>query len=81
MAAHWLDEGELERLQRRWAWPTTPRRRRTHADTRDARMTLDELAAELGMSRQAVHQIEQKALEKCRRWCRARGLRLEDVLG
>jgi len=42
--------------------------------------TLDEVAAELGIHREQVRIIEQRALRKCRAYCKARGLRLEDLL-
>jgi DNA-directed RNA polymerase sigma subunit (sigma70/sigma32) len=42
--------------------------------------TLEEVAAELGIHREQVRIIEQRALRKCRAYCEARGLRLEDLL-
>ena len=42
--------------------------------------TLEEVAAELGLSREQVRVIEQRALRKCRAYCEARGLRLDDLL-
>ena len=42
--------------------------------------TLEEVAAELGVSREQVRIIEQRALRKCRAYCEARGLRLDDLL-
>jgi hypothetical protein len=42
--------------------------------------TLEEVAAELGLSRERVRVIEQRALRKCRAYCEARGLRLDDLL-
>jgi len=42
--------------------------------------TLEEVAAELGISREQVRVIEQRALRKCRAYCEARRLRLEDLL-
>ena len=49
---------------------------------------LTEIARELGLksrqgspvSHQAVSQIEQRALRKCRQWCDAHGYRLADLL-
>lgn len=43
--------------------------------------TLDELAAELDVSRERIRQIEAAALKKCRAWCFKNGYRLEDLLG
>jgi hypothetical protein len=43
--------------------------------------TLDEVAAELGVSREQARMIEQAALNKCRAFCKARKLRMEDLLG
>ncbi|MCG6898075.1 MAG: hypothetical protein LJE61_10185 [Thiocapsa sp.] len=42
--------------------------------------TLEEVAAEMGIRREQVRVIEQRALRKCRVYCEARGLRLEDLL-
>lgn len=43
-------------------------------------VSLDEVAAELGVTRQRAQQIEAKALEKVRRKLAARGLTLEDFV-
>ena len=42
--------------------------------------TLEYVAVELGISREQVRVIEQRALRKCRTYCEARGLRLDDLL-
>jgi hypothetical protein len=42
--------------------------------------TLEEVGAEVGMHREQVRIIEQRALRKCRAYCEAHGLRLEDLL-
>jgi len=42
--------------------------------------TLEEVAAELGIHREQVRIIERRALRKCLAYCKARGLRLEDLL-
>ena len=42
--------------------------------------TLEEVAAKLGLQREQVRVIEQRALRKCRAYCAVRGLRLEDLL-
>jgi len=42
-------------------------------------MTLEEVAAELGVTRQRVQQIEKKALGKLRRALARQGLRFEDL--
>jgi hypothetical protein len=46
----------------------------------DRESRLKEVAGVLGVSTQAISQIEQRALAKCREWCEANGWRLEDVL-
>lgn len=45
-----------------------------------AGMTLDEVARELGISKQAVNQIERKALAKVRIALQERGLTLEMLI-
>jgi DNA-directed RNA polymerase sigma subunit (sigma70/sigma32) len=42
--------------------------------------TLEEVADKLGMHREQVRIVEQRALRKCLAYCEARGLRLEDLL-
>jgi hypothetical protein len=42
--------------------------------------TLEEVAKELGVSREQARMIEQRALRKCRAFCQAHGLRLDDLL-
>jgi hypothetical protein len=42
--------------------------------------TLEEVAKELGVSRERARMIEQRALRKCRAFCQARGLCLDDLL-
>lgn len=42
--------------------------------------TLEECAQVLGITREGVRLIEKKALAKCRSWCEAQGLDLEDLL-
>lgn len=39
-----------------------------------------EIAAELNVSATRVQYIERAALKKCRAWCEARGLTLDDLL-
>jgi hypothetical protein len=56
--------------------PPPPRSR----DRRTGGASLDEVAAELGVTRQRAHQIEREALAKCRVWCEDHGIRLRDVL-
>jgi len=43
-------------------------------------MTLAEIAAERGVTPQRVTQIERRALERCKAWCKANGLALADLL-
>ena len=42
--------------------------------------TRDEIAAELGLSRERVRQLEVQALRKCRDWCERNGYAFEDLL-
>jgi hypothetical protein len=41
----------------------------------------EEIGRLLGVSKQAVAQLEARALRKCRAWCRLHGYELEDLLG
>ena len=47
---------------------------------RDNSVTLEVIAVQLGVTRERVRQIEVKALAKCRKWCAARGYKMEDLL-
>ena len=47
---------------------------------RDDGLTLEEVAAELGVSVERARQIELAALRKCRRWCQRHGWRYEDLV-
>jgi len=42
--------------------------------------TLEDVALELGLSRERIRQIEREALRKCRWWCERNGYWLEDLL-
>lgn len=42
--------------------------------------TCEEVAAELGVSRERARQIEMRALRKCRRWAEKHGYLAEDLL-
>jgi RNA polymerase nonessential primary-like sigma factor len=44
-------------------------------------MTLEEIAEIMGVTRERVRQIEQRALAKLRRRLRAKGIKAEDILG
>jgi len=43
-------------------------------------LTQAEVAAYLGVSQQTVAETEQRALRKCREWCRRHGVDLSDLL-
>lgn len=43
-------------------------------------MTLEEIAMALGVSRERVRQIEERALRRCRQWCERHGYELADLL-
>ncbi len=62
--------GELPHLLRTPRKPRSPRIGLTQA----------EVAASLGVSQQTVAETEQRALRKCREWCRLHGLELSDLL-
>jgi len=47
---------------------------------REDGMTLEEVAAELGVSSERARQIEMIALRKCRQWCQRHGWRFEDLV-
>jgi hypothetical protein len=66
----------------RWPWkPEAPpaQDKESFADRWGGR-TLEEVARELGVTRERVRQIEMMALRKCRAWAAERGMRLEDLL-
>jgi len=42
--------------------------------------TLEEVAKQLGVSRERIRQIEVAALKKCNRWCRRHDYNLKDLL-
>jgi hypothetical protein len=46
----------------------------------DYAMRLEDIALEIGISRQRAHQLLNSALKKCAKWARAHGYRLEDLL-
>ena len=46
---------------------------------REDGLTCEQIAAELGVSRVRVQQLERQALRKARRWCEAHGLAFEDL--
>ena len=76
-----LTDSDLEDAQHVAAFlcrpaPRPPRRNR-HPDRERG---LKEVAMLLGVSSQAVSQVELRALRKCRAWCAEQGLRIEDVL-
>ena len=42
--------------------------------------TCEEIAAELGVSRERIRQLEFRAIRKCRAWCERHGYQPEDLL-
>ncbi len=42
--------------------------------------TLEEVAVQLGVTRERVRQIERQALGKCRRWCERHGFALDELV-
>ena len=76
----------LDELARRWP-AEKPKRRETPPELLNGRLrTCAEVAALLAadgdqISRQAVDQIERRALVKCKRWAERHGFKLEDLLG
>ena len=46
----------------------------------DRYFTLEQVGNEIGVTREYVRQLEVSALRKCRAWCKARGLRLDELL-
>ena len=42
--------------------------------------TCEEVAAELGVSRERIRQLEFRAIRKCREWCERHGYQPEDLL-
>ena len=55
------------------------RRARRWSGSMEPAMTLDQVAAELGVSRERVRQIENKALKKLRAALDERGITADDV--
>ena len=47
---------------------------------REDGLTLEEVAAELGVSPERARQIEMRALRKCRQWCQRHGWQFEDLV-
>jgi len=47
----------------------------------DRHCSLEEIATELGVSRERVRQIQDAALRKCRQWAMGNGYDVEDLIG
>ncbi len=72
-------DADLDECQATWSWlPPEPRPKPSRR--REARhMSTEEIARELGVSRQRVAQLERSALRKLRYWLAQRGLSLDDL--
>ncbi|MCB1819605.1 MAG: hypothetical protein H6961_11645 [Chromatiaceae bacterium] len=74
-------EADLANAQRiAWKLYRPEPRQPTRTKTGYGGATLEECAQVLGITREGVRLIEKKALAKCRSWCEAQGLDLEDLL-
>jgi len=67
-------------VQRLLHWTPEPAPKRPPPRRRQTFMEPGEIAAALGVSRQAIAQTEKRALAKCRRYCERNGWQLRDLL-
>ena len=86
MSTHICSDADIDEMHRTWAfldrYEPPPKRPREEGKRKVGRpLTLEESAAALGITREAVRQIENRALGKCRAWAEAHGYRLTDLLG
>ena len=80
---YYFSESDLGHLQRLFGPPTGKRKpTKSLKNLRKLRTgaTLDQVAGELGVSKERARQLEAQALKKCRRWCSARRYRMEYLL-
>lgn len=77
---HLFSDQDLTRLHETWGHLDLPTPKANLDHVQHPECYRREIGEELGVGRERVRQIEQAALVKCRLWCQARGLRLEDLL-
>ena len=85
MSTHIISEDSITELHRVWAfmdrYEPPPKRPREEGKRKVGRSaSLEEAARILGVTREAVRQIENRALGKCKTWAEAHGYRAEDLL-
>ena len=78
LPAHQISDEAVELVTRVYGWLTTPR---SPIPFDRPHMTLEEVARELNISKQAVQQTERRALAKCAAYLRKQGISPEDLLG
>jgi DNA-directed RNA polymerase sigma subunit (sigma70/sigma32) len=87
MSTHILSEDSIQELHRVWGFlnrpePRAERRPAAAERPREAGrdLSLEEVAQILGVTREAVRQVENLALKKCRAWGSQNGYQVEDLL-
>lgn len=75
-----IRQGDIEAAQYWAAKLCPPEPYRRTASKPHAPVPLHVVAAELGITGEAVRQTEVRALRKCRAWCAAHGYSLRDML-